>query len=199
MCVYRILLGALFHFDMHIKRLNRSTQTPNYAHLFTHSLIVCGTPINWRSLAWWWDHANFIQMPWIDYYGSILMRFMLTHWLLIKWFELDSLWYSLSRLTLPFWHLTMGLQLYSLLPMEKLSTNRQIITTKRWRIFRMQFELLSLHGCSGLWDILDNDASGEIGLLHLYSKPSLYSWECGFRHHGVLWCRRQSLFSFISI
>lgn len=33
--------------------------------------------------------------------------------------------------------------------------------------------------------ILDNDVSGEILLLHLYSEPSLYSWECGFRHRGV--------------
>lgn len=33
--------------------------------------------------------------------------------------------------------------------------------------------------------ILDNDVSGEILLLHLYSEPSLHSWECGFRHRGV--------------
>lgn len=142
-------------------------------------------------------NTNFIQMPWIDYYGSISMRFMLTHWLLIEWLTLGSLRYPLS-FGISQWD-------FSFIPYGQWKSYWQFFKLLQL-VFDIYFECNS--SCYDCMDeccnwckdtaIPDNDVPGEIGLLHLYSQPSLYSWNCGLASSRGLWWR-QSLFSFISI
>lgn len=110
-------------FNMYTHRLNGFTLLQLYTHTYSLWRFRKLTTSSQRQ-----DHIKLMQTLWIDYWELILMRFLLTRWLLIaKWFEFDSLWYQLFGFTLFFSRLngisTALLLLYCQLKLIEKSSN----------------------------------------------------------------------------